>query len=189
MALGLFGISALVVAFIISKYYPPEILGIFNINFALLIILSQMASGGIHYSVLYRLSKNLSAEQNRIIFTNGLTAGIIVAFIATLIIFLLKDYFSILFDSASDTEFIIFIIPAIFLLAVNKILLAYCNAKRKMKLFALANVIRSFILLISIIIFIIYEFNPKAVAGIFTLSELVVFIIYFILSQNSLSGN
>ncbi len=180
-SLGLFGFSGLIVSFIISKYYQPEILGVFNINFALIMILSQLAGGGIHYSVLHRISKYAgNGTQEKEIISNGLLAEFISAGFISLVLLLNVNLLEVLYDNPIDVESVYYIIPAIFFLAINKVILSFFNGRREMKTFALANVLRAFVLLVALGVLINISYNPKRIALIFSLSEITVCIVFSI---------
>jgi O-antigen/teichoic acid export membrane protein len=178
-ALGLFGLSALFVSIMISKYFEPGILGIFNLNFALFMIISQLAGSGIHYSCLYKLSHtNLDSDVEIKLITNGLAGVLISSGIITLLTFLIIPLFGILFDNTNDSSSLFVILPAIFFLSVNKVLLSYFNARREMKKFALANIIRAVLIVVAFSIFLIMDIHSLYFAGIFSISEFIVFVFF-----------
>ncbi|MBN1299694.1 MAG: oligosaccharide flippase family protein [Melioribacteraceae bacterium] len=179
VSLGLFGLTGLVLSFLISKFYNPGVLGIFNINFALLIILSQIAGGGIHYFSLVKVAE-LQGDKNAQLklISSSLLSVLLVAGIITLLLFLIRNWFSFLYDHQHTTFTIIFILPGIFFLAVNKVLLSYFNALQKMKIFALANIIRAVTIFAGFSVFLSMELSGEILIVLFSLSELLVFITF-----------
>lgn len=188
VSLGLFGITGLIISFTISKFYSPEILGIFNINFAILMILSQLAGAGIHYSVLHKISKfSEDVAQQKLIISSGILAVVISASLIVSISFMNLDLFNVLFDKRGNSSTVLNILPAVLLLAINKVLLSFFNGRRAMKIFASANIMRSVVLLTSSVIFINANYQPENIAVIFSITELSVFILFIIIISKHLT--
>ena len=187
IALGLYGFSAIFISIIISSIYSPEVLGIFNLSFATFVIASQFAGLGIHNSSLFKLSNpTITSDEQRIILSNGLITVIIASFFTALITYLLIPVLSYLFDSDSESICIVYILPAIFLLPVNKVLLSFLNARSEMIKFGFANVIRAISMFTCFGIIIHFEFDYFLIPSIFSAAEFFVFIIYVYLLKDKL---
>ena len=57
-SLGILACSGIIINIFIARYYGSSYLGVFNQVFAIYILLSQFAIGGVHFSTLKHISYN-----------------------------------------------------------------------------------------------------------------------------------
>jgi O-antigen/teichoic acid export membrane protein len=141
VVIGLCGIALNVV---IGKFYDAAALGIFNQVFAAYIVFSQLASGGIHYSVLRAVTefKANRAERGSLL-SAAIVSTAVLAAIFSLVFWLSRDIVGGLLGSPGAAEGIGWAAPGLFLFALNKVLMGTVNGMNWMRTFAVLQVIRS----------------------------------------------
>jgi O-antigen/teichoic acid export membrane protein len=181
---GIMGIIGIVLNILIAKYYNAAVLGVFNQTYSIYILFSQFAVFGIHLSVLhnvarYRDDTALVGE----ILTSALVAISVIASLVTIVFYFSRDFFGNLLDSQNVSASIIYTLPGLFLFAFNKTLLAYHNATRKMKAYAIFQTFRSLFMLATLVIIIRLNLNGVMVSGIFTGSEFLLLVMILAVSM------
>ncbi len=157
-SLGILAISGIVINIFIAKYYGSIHLGVFNQVFAIYILLSQLAIGGIHFSTL----KHISYNQNKISIVGEITISALILSIAislpiSVITYLIKDFIGDLFGSPSVGFGLILIAPGLIFFSINKILFNVLNGLNLMRTYAIYQACR-------------YIFIMFAIIGIYNLS-------------------
>ncbi len=183
ISFAFFGLSGLLINFIIAHYYSAETLGLFNIYYAIFIFISQFAGAGIHLSVL----KNTSHDKNEehYILINGIFAVSFNAFFYLTTAFFLRNYFNIFFTNQSYVDLIIIILPAIFFYVINKVFLAYINAKKQMVHYAIFYSLRFFLMIVALFVLISLKVEPKYCISIFLVAEFLLFIFLVLYTRKS----
>ncbi len=172
------GLCGITLPLLTAKYFNPNILGILNTSLIILTICSQISGFGIHFSVLKYVSEHYKDIEK--VCTIMLSSLLLVSFtslIFTLLFFILINPINSLFPEKNMYMGLLLITPALYLLSVNKVLLGYYNANRKMKLFAIVNTVRYLNWIIVLLIFIIHDLPSLYLPILFAISESVVFLI------------
>ncbi len=158
----------------IGRYYGPETLGIFNLVYAVYILLSQVAAGGVHISCLRHVAQYTEdvVECSAIVYSGLFLVvcfgGVTGAGLAAL------HGFSIMFFRSEDvSNGLLYIAPGLLFFAVNKVLMAVLNGRRYMKSYAVFQSLRYLLLLGFLLLFIFLSFSSKFLPLIFSLEELV----------------
>ncbi len=161
-SLAVLGTSGLVMNVIVSKLLGVAALGVFNQSFAIYIIASQIAAGGVHYAVLRQVAQN-HANQERIaqILQSSLLLTIMFSLVVAVILLSLQSVISHLFDSVQVAASVPYVAGAVGLFAVNKCLLATLNGLERMRDFSILQSLRYIIIVAALLI----AGNSQADAG------------------------
>ena len=170
------GISGISINLIISFFYEPTTLGIFNQTIAVYIIFSMLGSGGINYSVLRSIASSKEKEIVEIII-GALIPNIILSFLSSLLLSYLAIPISKLLESPFLEKSIYFIIPGVFFFSINKVYLAIINGFNQIKKFSLFNIIRYLLILLNLFLVSLNNLEGFKLSIIFSISELILFII------------
>lgn len=177
LIIGLAGVSLPILT---AKYYNPSSLGILNTSLIILTIGSQISGFGIHFSVLKNVSEySKDIPKVNTIMISSLILVTITSSLFCLIFYALINPINSLFPERNMGFGLLLITPALYLLSVNKVVLGYYNAQRKMKLYAIVNMMRYFNWIIILLVFISYHLSSLYLPIIFLISELIIFIINF----------
>jgi O-antigen/teichoic acid export membrane protein len=175
LVIGLCGLS---LPIIIAKYYNPNTLGILNISLIILTICSQISGFGIHFSVLKTVSQySKDIYTVNTIMISSLILVTITSSMFCLLFYILINPINSLFPEKNMIYSLTIITPALYFLSVNKIIFGYYNALRRMKYYAILNMIRYLNWIIFLIVFINIDMSYLYLSAIFLASEIVVFLI------------
>lgn len=177
------GLAGLAVIIIISKRYGPEILGLFNLTFAVFIFLSQLAVGGVHFSVLnYAAQYANDGPEIRIIITTGLVSTILTSLVIVALTFIFRSSIAALFQKPELSYALLCVIPGLFFFSLNKLFLAFHNACRRMRSYAVLQALRYLLLTAALIVLAALSFDGIKIPIIFSISEFLLFIIVLVYS-------
>ena len=177
-SLAILGISGLILNFLIISNFGAKTLGIFNQVYALYVILSHFAVGGIHYSVLKQISYNQTKKNliSKITFS-AMIPAVIFSFIIGIILFLSSDVIGYLLKSDEISFSLKLVSPGLIFFSINKILLNMINGMNHMKSHALLFSLR-YLIILGLGSMIIFSFNNgDLLCLIFVISELVLLVI------------
>ena len=176
ISLFVLGISGLVINFLIGRFLGADSLGVFNQIFTIYIIVSQFSVLGIQFSLLKYLSQ-YRAEQKP--FDDLVSGALVGAFLTSLVVLLLMLLFSSViagwFDSSGVEQGILYIVPAIFLLGINKVQINILNGLRAMALFGTFQAIRMIMILGGVAIVIAQGLEEKWLIVTISVAEIVQF--------------
>jgi O-antigen/teichoic acid export membrane protein len=142
-SLAILAVSGFVLNFLVGAVYGAEGLGVFNQVYAVYVILSQLAVGGIHYSALRHAA--MEAEGSPALPRILWSAALLVLGLSGLVaagVFLLAEPLARMFSSPEVAVGIRWIAPALVLFSLNKVLLGMANGRRMMRLFAVGQSLR-----------------------------------------------
>lgn len=136
-------ISGIVINIVITALRDAAALGVFNIAYAVYIVVSQFAVLGIHYSVLRHTAyyQESPQERGRMLLTAGLMV-LTLGCLAAGAMFWAHPLFDALFSSAHASDAIRNSALGLLLFPLNKVLLAYLNGLRQMKAFSILQALR-----------------------------------------------
>lgn len=175
-SLAVLGLSGLAINSLILSMQGAEALGVFNQVFAFHIILSQVAVGGLQFSVLRYVSQNQEDGE-----TGGrisASALLLVAGLGALVstgLWASRGAVGKLLDSDAVATGIGYMTPGLFLFSLNKVLLMQMNGARHMRAFAVFQSLR-FILILAGVAFVACMKWPAACLALsLTIAEVGVF--------------
>lgn len=167
-------ISGLALNFLIALNYGAEFLGIFNITFALYIVISQLAAFGLHLSILRFASELFSVDQEQLaeaVFTGFLLVSTI-SFLATYAAWLATPFVALIFKNDNITFAYQLLLPGLFAFSLNKYLLAVLNGARHMRAFAIFQSSRYVFILGALLTLIVTQQSAEFLTSIISIAEL-----------------
>lgn len=140
---AILAVSGVLLNFVIASTRDAAALGVFNIAYAVYLIASQIASMGIHYSVLRHAAYHQEddAENGRILCT-GIVLSLLLGAAAGAGMYAVAPYTAYLFDSTQVAESIRYAAFGLALFPLNKVLVSYTNSLRHMKAFSVLQSLR-----------------------------------------------
>jgi O-antigen/teichoic acid export membrane protein len=136
VSLGVAGVCGVAVNYLIGIRYGAAVLGVFNQVFAIYIVASQLAVLGVHSSVLYHLAASQTAEK-RVIVTSALLITLAQALAIAVPFLAVAAPFSALLDSPDVATGMWWAAPGLVCFALDKVVLAACNAEQRMRAYAI----------------------------------------------------
>lgn len=136
-------VSGMVINLVVAGARDAAALGVFNQAYAVYIIASQLATLGLHYSVLRHAALHEAEEavRGRMFFTAAVCALGLGA-LAAVVVGLGAGSVGKLFDSAATGRAVAWAATGLLLFSLNKVLLAYLNGLRRMRAFAILQGLR-----------------------------------------------
>lgn len=136
-------LSGMVINLVVASTRDAAALGVFNQAYAVYIIASQLATLGLHYSVVRHaaLHEHDEATRGRMLFTAAACALALGAF-AALAVAAGAPLLARLFDSVGTGQAVAYSAGGLLLFSLNKVLLAYLNGLRRMKAFSILQALR-----------------------------------------------
>ncbi len=172
LAVGLAGISALLLFLLIGTYYGPTALGSFNKVFAVYMILSQVAAFGVHISVLKHLAEALDdTAKSGLILTGAFAALLPISFGVSLLLALAAPITALAMHSPDMEQGLYWAACGLFFFAWNKTLLAAQNALMRLRAYAVYNCLRYVLLLAGLGLHMALRLYPSSIALIFLFAE------------------
>lgn len=156
-AFGFAAFQVLLVNLWLLKYEPPEVLASFNYCYLVVIVGSQIATWGIHYSVLHKISIDRNKARKYLLSAIVLSLFMSVAVSLSLSFLLYAFEPRPIVDDLSESILLIFL--CLVIVPVNKILMAYLNAINKMYFFSSVYLVRAIGLLVGTILFSVVELD------------------------------
>jgi O-antigen/teichoic acid export membrane protein len=155
----------------------PQALGIFNQVFAFYIVISQIAVGGLQFSVL----KHCSYEQDNLTECAAIASSalMLVAFagiVICAILFGLRNVIGRMLDSPSVALGLTFAIPGLAFFALNKVLFRVLNGLRNMRAFAVFQALRYVLILAGVILIMLLGYPGSHLPLSLTIAEVALFI-------------
>ncbi len=172
-SLALLGASGVVINSIIADYQSAASLGVFNQAFAFYMVLSQLAVGGMQFSIVKYLSHTDDRDLMATVISSALLAITVTAVLVAVGAFLLAHYIGVLFESDDVALGIQFICPALVLFSVNKGFMMVLNGTRRMRAYAIFQGLRYLLIIGGVIGLILAGFAGPYLVWCFLVSELL----------------
>jgi len=166
--------SGILINLVISYFRNAEDLGVFNLAYSVYIIVSQIAVFGIHYSVLRNAAHH--AENRAMlgaILGSAIAPVLVLGLIWTGVIFALKPWLVLFFDSERAARSIAVGALGITLFPVTKVLISFLNGLQEMEAFAILQAGRYIIVASVATVFAISSFPFEYASICFLIAELV----------------
>jgi len=140
---ALLALSGIVINLVVAGVRDAAALGVFNQAYAVYIIASQLATLGLHYSVLRHaaLHEDDAAERGRM-FQTAAVCALLLGVVAAAVVGLGAGLLGRLFDSEATGRAIGWAATGLSLFSLNKVLLAYLNGLRRMRAFSVLQGLR-----------------------------------------------
>ncbi len=136
-------VSGVLINLVIAFTRDAAALGVFNIAYAVYLIGSQIASLGIHYSVLRHATYyQEDPEENGRMLCTAITMALVLGFVMSVTLYYAAPFSEALFASADVAASLQYAALGVALFPLNKVLICYANALRQMKAFAVLQSIR-----------------------------------------------
>jgi len=131
-------LSGVVINLVLAGARDAAALGVFNQAYAVYIVASQLATFGLHYSVL-RYSALYEQDRPRLLemFSTATVLTLGLGAVAAILVSLLAEPIGRLFDSPGAGRAVANAAPGLLLFSLNKVLLAFLNGLRMMRAHAL----------------------------------------------------
>lgn len=171
-SLLLLSVCGLLLNIMIGRYYGAATLGSFSQVFAIFALLSQLAVGGLQFSVLRHVSAHMGekAECARIILDAALLTAVQGALVCLLTLPLALPAGELL-ESPQVTSGLYHVLPAVWFISLNKVLMAAVNGAGRLRLFTTLQATRYLLLLLYLLAALALEIPGAALPGIFTATE------------------
>lgn len=161
---------------LIITFYNEEALGVFNLTYAVYILLSQLAVGGVHLSIQYFVPKYAFSRQYVSTFLlTALISSVITGLLVVSVGYLLIPALGELLNSDNVAEALFFTLWGLFFFSFNKIILSVHNGLRNMRSFALFQFLRFLFMLIFLLVFIVFNVRMQLLSCLLAISELLLF--------------
>jgi len=179
-------ISGITINIVITFFRDVASLGVFNLSYVVYTIVAQFAVCGLHYSVFHYSAffKESALIKGRILFSACLfSLGLGISFAGLTIV--AAPLLARLFNSVFVGETISYAALGLILFPLNKVLVAYFNGLREMKVFSLLQSLRYFFVMLFVTIIAISTIPIKYATLGFFFAEAIVFLVatVFIIRQ------
>lgn len=174
--------SGILINVVIAASYGSSALGVFNQVYAVYIMASQFAVGGLHFSSLkYTAEHEGQLELQGRIFYSALFMAFIAGMGVSLLTYWSSDLIAGALNSAEVGKGLLLAAPALAFFSINKVLLATLNGLRWMRAFAIGQALRYLLMIGYVIWAAISEAPVYLLAGSFLFSELLLSILLLIM--------
>lgn len=149
VAFGFAAIQVLVVNLWLLKFEPVEVLALFNYCYLIVIVGSQITTWGVHYSVLHKVSL-VKRDAGRYVLS-GIVLVLLISVPASLFVFFSFHAYEPKPIEGQLLENTLLISLCLIIVPINKILIAYLNAIKRMYFFSSVYLVRAFLLLVGVL--------------------------------------
>lgn len=176
ISFGGMAVVGVLLNFLIAHRYSVATLGIYNQVYSIYLFLSQLAVGGVHLSVLKTIAeKELSQKEEREIFSPAFLLTFLTALPVALLALVGRGAAADLVRSPGVKTGIACVVPGLVFFALNKVLLAELNARRKMMHFAAFQAVRAALMLAAALVLFRVDSSGLYLPSLFTLTETLLF--------------
>ena len=178
--------SGILINILIVEEFSAERLGVFNLSYAIFVVVSQVSTFGIHSSALKAIS--LNRDEYPDIFLSALLLAFIISLVVSVMFVFCIPLCSFLFESDEYYINLLSVAAAIVFFSLNKVILFSINALKKMKIFALLQLLRALLILVFIFVLAMRKILSVPLAASFLFSEVVLFFLVLFPIWKKLSG-
>ena len=176
-SLSILGVSGIALNSIIIAACGTEALGVFNQVFAIYIVVSQFAVGGVHYSVLKYCSHSPNDIEQCVVTTvSALPLVSVIGLAICTLLFLSAVKIGSWVESYKVTTGIYLVLPGLFFFALNKVLIMLLNGLRHMRSFAIFQALRYLLILGGVLGIIGAGSSDEKLPLSLSIAELVIFL-------------
>ncbi|MBL7962505.1 MAG: polysaccharide biosynthesis C-terminal domain-containing protein [Flavobacteriales bacterium] len=178
---GAFGLSALLgvlINLLIVRAYDAAALGVFNLVYAVYILLSQLAVGGVHLAVQAFVPREIQQGRRPDVY---LSAALVLSTATSLVVMAAAWWGRELpgrwFDSAAVVAAFPLAIGGLLFFSWNKVLLSFHNGARRMRLFAVFQLLRFTFLFLMLAILVWRGAPPEQLPLVLAGAEMLLFLL------------
>lgn len=181
LSVGVGGVLYILINTIILQHYGEEALGVFNLSYAIYIVLAQVAVFGVHLSVqMYVPSFFREPQKVNEVMTAAILLATLISVIVVGVCYPFTSTAAHFFDSSAIDSGLYYCLWGIVFFSLNKVLMAYLNGVRKMKSFALFTFLRFLFMFLVLCILILFYDDVLLITLVFSISELALFVILLV---------
>jgi len=188
---GSFGILAVIGILLnvtITIFYGVAALGVFNQIYSIYILASQLAVAGIHLSVLRHAPQYSSEpESMKSILSAAITLSIVTSTLISFLFFVCRNLIGSILMSEDVSSGLVFVLPALIFFSINKVMMAFLNAKQQMRAYAIFQSLRYIMMYGCLVLFGLTHFSHIKIPLLFSLSEGALTIILSVFVRKQLS--
>jgi O-antigen/teichoic acid export membrane protein len=169
---------------VIARVYGAEILGLFNICFALYIFFAQFGTYGLQMSMLQAVSEHAASDQKQLdaAASRGLWGVVVTSTVVSLLAvastpIIVRIYPDL--DKLAPAWLVM--VPGLWAFSVNKVLFSIINGARFMRAFAILQSLRYIFMLAGLIALLLWHAPGYRLTAIFTIAEILIlpFLLFF----------
>ncbi|MBN3267444.1 hypothetical protein CUR95_09110 [Bordetella bronchiseptica] len=180
ISFAVLAVSGVVVNFIIAATWGAAALGVFNLVFAVYIVLSQVFTFGIHYSSLRHAAHYADdIDTLPVLASSAIVLGVIGGVAGGIFAKLAAPLAQLAFSSERVSAGIEWAAWGLLFFPLNKVLLGLANGLRYMRFFAIAQATRYVAILSWVGVTALAGWTPEATLGAFAISEALVTLLCF----------
>jgi O-antigen/teichoic acid export membrane protein len=173
------GVCGLLLNFIIARRYNAQVLGIFNLSYAVYIISSQFATLGVQVSAQKHIAESPEDEVRcRSVIASGLLVVVLLASFCTVVLYLIRGWLAMVLKSPGVAVGILYIIPGLWCFSINKFFLNVLNGFRRMRSYSMLVSLRYLAILMALLYAAAIGLPGEKISGIFSVAE---FLLLFVL--------
>lgn len=175
-SLGILAVGGVLINILILNQRGEATLGVFNQVYAIYIIFSQIGVGGVQFSVLKEVSYHQDDKAHcSDLTTSGLllAAGFAVVGCGGLV--LVAPLIGRVLQSADVTQGIYAVVLGLFFFSLNKVLINTVNGLAQMRVYAVLQSLRFFLLVASLIGLVLTGVDSALLTWCFSISEVLLF--------------
>ena len=178
---GIAGVIGILLNVVLLQKYSSSAIGFFNQEYAMFMLLSQLAVGGIHLSV-QRFVPEFSKDKSKCyqILNGALVLALIFSIIIAMLGYIGGPYLHYFFKSKLIRQGFNLVLPGLIFFSLNKVMMSYLNGKKLMKQFAIFQAVRFLGMMISLLILIEMNYDYHNCPVILTSAEIFLFITLFV---------
>lgn len=173
---------------VILRVYDATALGVFNLVYAVYILLSQLAVGGVHLAVQAFVPRELFHGRRADPF---ITAAMLLSMLTSVLVMAAawwgRSLPGLWFESPMVSEAFPLVIWGLLFFSWNKVLLSFHNGARRMRLFAVFQLLRAVLLFAGLLAMVYSEAGPARLPQLLAWTELGLFILLLPVSLRSWS--
>jgi O-antigen/teichoic acid export membrane protein len=178
LSFALVGLTGILINIMVVREKGEEVFGVFNQVYAIFLMLSQLAAGGVHLSVqrfipLYARREKIRSQ----ILFSALGIGSMVSIVVVFLAWLLHDAVGFLLKSDAVEQGYLFAIPGLLFFTLNKILISYHNGLQNFRIFAILQFMRMGLLFLFVFLFLHYNNDSAMLCSSFSLTEGTLFLV------------
>lgn len=178
---GFIAVAGIVLNVLLVKCYDKNALGVFNQVYAVYLLLSQLAVAGIHLSVQYYVPKHQLKKHDVVqILQSAIYTSTITSIVTIFAGYMLAGTIGELLKSEFVETGIIYSTWGLLFFSWNKIIISVLNGERKMKAFAVFQLLRFVFILSFFIVLYCLNYDYKYIPSILALSEAALFVLLVI---------
>jgi len=174
---GSIAIIGLLINSLIIKKAGTEYLGVFNVNYSIYLILSQLAIFGFHLSVQRNVPVLKDVKEKSNVLLSALFLSVLTSVPLIFLCYAFKEIPGSVMDMQGVVIGFVYCVPGLLFFSFNKIFLAFINGERKMKEFALFQLLRFVFLIIFVFMLIRLEFDKNGLIFSISLTEASLFLL------------